>query len=585
MHEEPTVTIPDPETTLLASLLMDRAFLEKPGVQNLNPEDFENIPKRNLFQLLKSTKNVDPAFLKANLPRSADSLIWDVYQLSLTFFSPPNAEEMARIISQKALLRRFREAAKQLELLAENTTAKPESLSKRATEIFQALVLEETEPEKASEPTAAFPIEVYPEWLQQYCLGLAESISCPVDFLGASVLAVASLACGKKIKIELKPDWPETGSLYLAIVGSPSSGKSPAMLKAMAPIFHLESLFQDENEAKDKAFDEEKLKYEVAKEAWKKAQKDGNAFSKMPESPEKSRYSRAYTSDFTVESLAPILADGNSLLLYQDELSEWILKQNQYKGGKGGDKQFYLRAWSGNNCPIDRRGAKTLYVKSPYLTVLGGLVPGNIPLIKGDTHDGFIDRVLFAFPEPKLKEWSNYSLPQEIYTRYNDEIFRIFRTSEKTLVLTEEARELFIEWNNYLAKEIFEETNDWISSSLGKFHGYTARIALLLCLLENRDHCLVEKKDVLGAIKLAQYFIVNAKKIFREIGKTQEQKEQDVILNYAKKRRLEKVTCRELSRAGVPGCIKSVDARDKMGKLVEDGLAIWVVPGKEIKIL
>ena len=57
---------------------------------------------------------------------------------------------------------------------------------------------------------------------------------------------------------------------------------------------------------------------------------------------------RLIVVDATVESLAPLLEDNpRGLLMTQDEGVAWVRGMGQYKGGRGGDRQFWLSNWSG----------------------------------------------------------------------------------------------------------------------------------------------------------------------------------------------------------------------------------------------
>ena len=67
----------------------------------------------------------------------------------------------------------------------------------------------------------------------------AESIGCPVDFPAVAILAAASGIIGRSASLLIKPGYFESASLYVALVGSPSSGKSPALRAALAPVWSI----------------------------------------------------------------------------------------------------------------------------------------------------------------------------------------------------------------------------------------------------------------------------------------------------------------------------------------------------------
>ena len=84
------------------------------------------------------------------------------------------------------------------------------------------------------------------------------------------------------------------------------------------------------------------------------------------------------TTDPTTEALAPILAKNpRGLTVAPDEMTKWVMSMDQYKGGKGGDRPFYLSAWEGEPVYIDRAKnmREPIAVPHPFLTVIGGLTP------------------------------------------------------------------------------------------------------------------------------------------------------------------------------------------------------------------
>src|SRR5581483_10249267 len=101
------------------------------------------------------------------------------------------------------------------------------------------------------------------------------------------------------------------------------------------------------------------------------------------------------------------------VLLHRDELVGWVRSMDQYKGGKGGDRQFYLSAWSREPIHHLRKGEYDdgpVHVAAPFLGVLGGMPTDQLhQLISRETEgDGFLDRMLFVHPdEVPLANWSS----------------------------------------------------------------------------------------------------------------------------------------------------------------------------------
>ena len=62
------------------------------------------------------------------------------------------------------------------------------------------------------------------------------------------------------------------------------------------------------------------------------------------------------------ESLASLLGGSPGISVIRDELSGWIASMDQYKGGKGAERQAYLSLWSSTALKIDRKGGGSVYV-------------------------------------------------------------------------------------------------------------------------------------------------------------------------------------------------------------------------------
>ena len=68
------------------------------------------------------------------------------------------------------------------------------------------------------------------------------------------------------------------------------------------------------------------------------------------------------------------------MLKIHDELTAWVLGMNQYKGGRGADRQFYLSCWSGEPAKVNRKSdpGEPLIVPDPFLGVIGCIPPGKL---------------------------------------------------------------------------------------------------------------------------------------------------------------------------------------------------------------
>jgi len=205
-------------------------------------------------------------------------------------------------------------------------------------------------------PAEPFPLDVLPLPARGLAEAAARSIACPVDFPAVAILAAASGLIGRSVVLRVKAGYVASVSLYAALVGSPSSGKSPALRAALAPLWALANALHE--------------RWRAEMDDWEKAKPDERG-----EPPE---LTRIVSTDPTTEALAPILAaNPRGLTVAPDEMTKWVMSMDQYKGGKGGDRPFYLSAWGGEAVFIDRAKhmREPIAVPHPFLTVIGGMTP------------------------------------------------------------------------------------------------------------------------------------------------------------------------------------------------------------------
>ena len=84
-------------------------------------------------------------------------------------------------------------------------------------------LLEEERP-----PPVPFPLEVLPDTWRAWVEASAQAYT-PVDYLAQGVLGAAAAVCGGGIVARVTASWGEPLLLWQALVGGPSSGKSPAL--------------------------------------------------------------------------------------------------------------------------------------------------------------------------------------------------------------------------------------------------------------------------------------------------------------------------------------------------------------------
>jgi hypothetical protein len=239
-----------------------------------------------------------------------------------------------------------------------------------------------------------FPIDLFPRAVADYWRDSARAFNVPVDYVAVTGLAVLGAAIGRSRAAQVKPGYEECPLFWGVVVAPPGSTKSPSLRAARAPL--------DRAEAEWRAcFEEEKKEYEQELAR----RKDGDEY------PERPVLKQILLDDTTVEAAARVLSDNpRGLVLLKDELIGLVRSLNQYKGGRGADKLFWLTAWNGRGpVKVNRVSSHNdgpLVIPDPFVAVAGMICPDSLPELReelakgGAVADGWSDRFLLSYPNP-----------------------------------------------------------------------------------------------------------------------------------------------------------------------------------------
>ncbi|KRE04728.1 hypothetical protein ASE61_07360 [Bosea sp. Root670] len=227
----------------------------------------------------------------------------------------------------------------------------------------------------------SLPEGLLPPVIERFARDRGAQMGVDPGGLAAAALAVCAAAIPDGVRLQVKqhdPDWTESPRLWVALVGGPSTKKSPLMAAASKPLREI-----DHNLARD---------YQAALIAHNALdQKERAATPKPPQR-------RAVLEDTTVESAQEVLRDSaEGLLLYRDELSGWFGSMERYGSTKGAaaDRSFWLQSFNGGAHTVNRIGRGLIFVPNLSVSLLGGIQPEPMRAIANDTQDdGLIQRLL-----------------------------------------------------------------------------------------------------------------------------------------------------------------------------------------------
>jgi len=365
-----------------------------------------------------------------------------------------------------------------------------------------------------------FPIDIFPLRIQNYLLECNKTLDSSIDFMGCSLIWLISVIVGNSFKIQVKSGWIESVNVWISIVGKAGIGKTPSISHIIQPLTKI-------NNSEIKSYIKQYKKYEAFIELDKK-EKD---YTEEIKKPFKTQF---IVNDITQEALIELHEENkNSVGVFKDELAGWFKDMNKYRAGS--DLEFWLSSWSNKGITLNRKTAKSSFVESPIIPVLGGIQPSILTqfFTEENKDNGFIDRMLTCYPELQVDEYNENEMSDDILTWYNDYIVTFYQIVKRELISfnTENEIESYIckfspdakkEWkrifNEITSVQNSDDENEYMKSMLPKQKSYIPRFAMIIHLFnyyDNRqnDMTIISKDSILKAEKLSKYFITMAKKI------------------------------------------------------------------------
>lgn len=360
-------------------------------------------------------------------------------------------------------------------------------------------------PSSAIHDATEFPLDAIPSTLRRFVQEAAWSLPVPVDLIAVPLLVALGAAIGNSRSIRLKGGWTESAALYAVVVADPGSMKSPALRLVMEPIHEKQSELLKATQRENA----ERLNAATLPKSRK--QEDTTALQNV----------RTWTSDPTVESLASLLAQNErGLLLHRDELAGWVKSMNQYKQGRGADRQFYLSCWSGESGTVDRQGREAMFLTHPFLSVIGCLPPDMLASLNtsDNSDDGFLHRILFSLPSPVPVRLTEFEISSEGRALYEQAISKLYElqpsdSEANVLPLTVEAFKYFKWWHDEHCRASEDaELRAGLRGFYSKYRGYFGRLALIHALASDPACMEVSITSVAAAADLINYFKTHAAK-------------------------------------------------------------------------
>jgi hypothetical protein len=447
----------------------------------------------------------------------------------------------------------------------------------------------------------AFPNDVLGPW-QDWVRTAAGASSAAPDYVAFGLLTSTAALIGNSRVLLPDPnhtDWAEPVALWGAIVGPPSSGKTPALIPFERELDRLEKETR-------RAYADELADYktacdiaEQARKAWlenvKKAVKKGEEPPEKPsnaEPPDPVKVPRVVVRDATIEEMARLLnASPKGLLQLRDELAGWFNSMERYSSAS--NRPHWLEMYNGKRIVVDRvKHDEPIEVDSALVSILGGIQPDKLSeLVDASVDDGLFARFIYCAPEvPRLERATapadTLRLRAAFARLHQLQLAEIDgELKPVTVKFSADAAELFFGFRKQVRK-MSSEASGILAGWIGKADGLVARMAGVLafldwaCSREARPPETIDADTVMRAIRLwRDYLEPMARHLLQPRGSIVD-RAADAIMKQARIKRLHTVNARQVRREwGIAGLSDKKVEADVWAQLVEEGLVRLV--GKE----
>lgn len=443
--------------------------------------------------------------------------------------------------------------------------------------------------EKASE----FPVSVFPKKTREFLELASKGLQTQPDLIGLHMLAALGSAIGNSREIEILEGWTRRANLYACLIARPGSAKSRAQELATEPIEDLQNEAFELYNSLDEEYKIAHDAFELELNQWKK---ESRPIEERPEEPAKPLLNHYFLNNSTTERLIQILEyNHRGVAFVFDELNAWLQSMGQYKGGKGADKELYLSLWSNRTIKVDRvkDDGRSINVPKPFVSVFGNLPPDELPKMvtsEGSTGEGFIDRVLFSYPEEKdFAHLTRDGISKRIRKNYKEIIYSLYALQPAaagngymqpaTVRMSDPVWNLFKSWCDQQIDEINDKkVPDRLVGVWRKMENQLASLTLIMHQLrfvegEVEDQYEIDEVSMLCGMELADYFKAHAKKVFGKLGRSPANQRVLDAVEWIKSKG-GKVKKRDVQRAGVVGCEKGSEVEELFEELEDYGFGI-----------
>lgn len=354
-------------------------------------------------------------------------------------------------------------------------------------------------------PMYSFPFHILPKELREIIERISTALHVEPEVIASLTLALISGALGNTIRVSPKNGYEVPLFIWFIIIAQSGYGKTPT--------FNI--LTKAIKDSQARAY----KKYKEELDEYNELISDRKKGDELPAKPKLDQY---LVSDTTVEALANVFeSTPRGIIINQDEIAGLIYGLDQYKKGRGNDRQRYIELFDCQPWKTDRK-TESRFIPNTGASIIGGIQPPNMTKVftTDSFWDGFLPRFLLVNAENKplkysreeIKEddlayWKNllnwcYNIPLEL----DDNRF----VKPKVLTLSSKGVDLWASFYNDYGN-IVPYLSDRARVFIPKLLAYCLKFMGILHVIKTFSNQgtlepIINKETVADAIKLTRYF-------------------------------------------------------------------------------
>ncbi|MBU0716734.1 MAG: DUF3987 domain-containing protein [Planctomycetes bacterium] len=436
-------------------------------------------------------------------------------------------------------------------------------------------------------PWQPMPLESLPTTLRDLAVAGGRAIGADPAGIGLASLGVCAGAIGNARVVEIKASWIEPSVLWVVLVAESGSIKSATIALAADPLRKISADARKLFVPMLADFKAALADYKAESKSKRKGDSDN-----LVAPPEQPICERFVIGDCTLERLARLLQENSrGLTLVRDELSAWINGFGRYNKSAAAEVGNWLEMHGAQSITVDRVvDPAGLYVPRAAVSIIGSIQPtvAARALTPDYFECGLPARLLLTSPPILPRVWNDEVIHLCILETYRKTVRRLLQLYQPTdgppprITFDASARARWVEYFNDFGRELGNEPDPHVRTSMRKMEGATARIALVIHLVDWAEGTQpaetitpITENVVARAVELAGWLMHETRRVYAMLGRSAEDTENDALVAFIKDRCEGRVQPRDLMRRG-PCCKSIEEAKFRLQRLERAKRGVFV---------